>query len=103
VPTPTPMAEGTCKGGCDADCGKAARQCGAIDQETGSKNCPTLTSRSAWARPLTHPIKGNFSTSSGEGCVCHVPGVEFYGRAKPERCYATEQDAVQDGCRPSKR
>jgi hypothetical protein len=50
-----------------------------------------------WQCPLTHPIKGNFTTYSGERCIYHVPGGQFYSRAKPERCYATEAEAVKDG------
>jgi hypothetical protein len=53
--------------------------------------------------PATHPIKGNFTTYSGEPCIHHLPGGEFYGRTKPEKCYATEEEARRDGCRRSKR
>lgn len=53
--------------------------------------------------PVSHPIKGNFTTYSGERCIYHVPGGEFYGKTRPERCYATEAEAVADGCRRSKR
>jgi hypothetical protein len=53
--------------------------------------------------PVSHPIKGNFTTYSGEPCIHHLPGGEFYGKTRPERCYATEADAVRDGCRRSKR
>jgi hypothetical protein len=53
--------------------------------------------------PASAPIKGNFTTYSGERCIYHMPGGEFYGRTKPERCYATEGDARQDGCRRSSR
>ena len=57
----------------------------------------------AWTCPLSHPIKGNFTTSSGEPCIDHMPSGRFYPNTKPERCYATEHDAQQDGCRRSKR
>jgi len=53
--------------------------------------------------PADMPIKGNFTTTSGERCIYHRPGGEFYGRTKPERRYATEAEAEQDGCRPSTR
>lgn len=56
-----------------------------------------------WTCPLTHPIKGNFTTYSGERCIYHMKGGQFYGKTKPERCFATEEDAVKDGCRRSKR
>lgn len=64
---------------------------------------PGVPPESAWQCPVTHPIKGNFTTHSGERCIYHVPGGQFYSRTKPERCYAAEQDAVKDGCRRSKR
>jgi hypothetical protein len=52
--------------------------------------------------PLSHPIKGNFTTSSGEPCIYHLPGGEFYDKTKAERCYATDSEARRDGCRKSK-
>jgi hypothetical protein len=58
---------------------------------------------SAWACPATHPIKGNFTTYSGERCIHHVMGGGFYDKTKPERCYATEGEARRDGCRRSRR
>ena len=56
-----------------------------------------------WDIPLSHPIRGNFTTYSGERCIYHVKGGQFYDKTKPERCYATEDEARQDGCRRSKR
>jgi len=58
---------------------------------------------SAWDCPLTHPIKGNFTTYSGERCIYHVRGGQFYNRTKPEKCYANAADARAEGCRASKR
>ena len=58
---------------------------------------------SAWDCPSTHPIKGNFTTYSGERCIYHVRGGQFYNRTKPEECYASAADARADGCRASKR
>jgi hypothetical protein len=46
-----------------------------------------------------HPIKGNFTTHSGEPCIHHV----LYDKTKPERCEVSEADAAKDGCRRSKR
>ena len=69
-----------------------------IAQQQGSV-LPT----SAYACPSSHPIKGNFTTSTGERCIFHSPGAEFYSRTKPEMCYAMPADAVADGCRPSRR
>jgi hypothetical protein len=57
----------------------------------------------AWTCPASQPIKGNFTTYSGERCIYHMSGGQFYNKTKPERCYATEVDAQQDGCRRSRR
>jgi hypothetical protein len=64
---------------------------------------PGVSPQDAWTCPLSHPIKGNFTTYSGERCIHHLPGGQFHGKTKPERCYAMEADAVKDGCRRSKR
>ena len=64
---------------------------------------PGVPPQDAWTCPLPHPIKGNFTTYSGERCIYHMKGGQFYGKTKPERCYATEEEAVRDGCRRSKR
>lgn len=50
--------------------------------------------------PATHPVKGNFKTPAGERCVYYMPGNRQYDQTKARRCYATEGDAQQDGCRP---
>lgn len=59
--------------------------------------------KDVWTCPATHSIKGNFTTYSGERCIYHVQGGQFYGKTKPERCYATEDEARRDGCRRSRR
>ncbi len=64
---------------------------------------PGVAPTNAWTCPASQPIKGNFTTYSGERCIYHVPGGQFYGKTKPERCYATEDEAREDGCRRSKR
>jgi len=64
---------------------------------------PGVFPQDAWTCPVTQPIKGNFTPSSGERCIYHVPGGGFYNKTKPERCYVAEADAVKDGCRRSKR
>ncbi len=48
--------------------------------------------------PASHLIKGN--ADSG---IFHVPGGQSYERTVPERCYATAEDAVDDGFRQAKR
>ena len=64
---------------------------------------PGAEPRDAWTCPLSHLIKGNFTTYSGERCIYHVSGGGFYDKTQPERCYATEAEARADGCRRSKR
>ncbi len=64
---------------------------------------PGVPPKDAWTCPATHPIKGNFTTYSGERCIHHMPSGQFYDKTKPERCYATEEEARKDGCRRSKR
>jgi micrococcal nuclease len=72
-------------------------------REATVESRPGAPPQDSWNCPATHPIKGNFTTYSGEPCIHHVPGGRFYGRTKPERCYATEDDARRDGCRRSRR
>ena len=64
---------------------------------------PGVEPQDDWTCPLSHPIKGNFTTYSGERCVYHVSGGGFYDKTEPERCYATGAEARADGCRRSKR
>jgi micrococcal nuclease len=64
---------------------------------------PGVQPEGVWTCPLAQPIKGNFTTYSGERCIYHQQGGEFYSKTKPERCYATEEEARLDGCRRSMR
>jgi hypothetical protein len=75
----------------------------ALAVAVGADTRPGVPPKDAWTCPVTHPIKGNFTTYSGERCIYHVPGGQFYGKTKPERCFATEEEARRDGCRKSKR
>jgi hypothetical protein len=64
---------------------------------------PGVEPQDAWTCPATHPIKGNFTSSDPHAvCIYHVPGGSYYGKTKPERCYATDSDARRDRCRKSK-
>ena len=58
---------------------------------------------SAWQCPASHPIKGNLTPASGERCIFHSPGEQFFDKTKPEMCYANPADAIADGCRSSRR
>jgi hypothetical protein len=72
-------------------------------QSTASPGAqPGVSPMDAWTCPLTHPIKGNFTTYSGEPCIYHMSGGQFYEKTMPERCYATEEEARRGGCRRSK-
>jgi hypothetical protein len=64
---------------------------------------PGVPSAGPWTCPDDQPIKTNFTPASGERCIYHVPGGAFYEKAKPERCYAAEDDARKDGCRKARR
>ena len=49
-------------------------------------------------------LSPNFTpTDPREVCIFHVQGGGYYDKTKPERCYATEDDARRDGCRRSRR
>jgi endonuclease YncB( thermonuclease family) len=57
-----------------------------------------------WACPAQLPIKGqNTSYTGGGRCVYHVPDADRYTATKADRCYATVEDARQDGCVASRR
>ena len=57
-----------------------------------------------WACPAPQPIKGHLTSYTGGGrCVYHVPDGELYGATKADRCYATVEDARQDGCVAARR
>jgi len=59
---------------------------------------------SAWACPAQQPIKGQQTSYTGGGrCVYHVPDGELYSATKAERCYATVEEARQDGCVAARR
>jgi micrococcal nuclease len=57
-----------------------------------------------WACPAQQPIKGQQTSYTGGGrCVYHVPDGELYSATRAERCYATVEEARQDGCVASRR
>ena len=59
---------------------------------------------SASSCPAQQPIKGQQTSYTGGGrCVYHLPDGELYGATKAERCYATAEEARQDGCVASRR
>ena len=48
--------------------------------------------------PTNKPIKGN--AQSG---IYHIPGGASYSMTKPEKCFASEEEAQRSGYRESKR
>jgi hypothetical protein len=48
--------------------------------------------------PSSHPIKVKLSSK-----LFHLPGMLAYTRTKPDRCYGTEESAVEDGFTRAKR
>jgi len=69
----------------------------------GAQARPGVPPKTRSSCPLTHPIKAHFTTSSSERCTYYVPGSSAYPESRTERCYATEDEARQDGCRRSRR
>lgn len=64
---------------------------------------PGIRPKTGWTCPLSHPIKADFETYSAERCIYYVPGSTAYAESRTQRCYATEDEARQDGCRRSRR
>ncbi len=48
--------------------------------------------------PPSHPVKGKLSSG-----LFHLPGMSAYNRTRPDRCYADETSATEDGLRRAKR
>ncbi len=64
---------------------------------------PGVAPKTGWSCPLSHPIKADFTTYSSERCIYYVPSSSAYAESRTERCYASEDEARQDGCRRSRR
>lgn len=47
--------------------------------------------------PPTHPIKATFNARTRQ-CVYHVPGGAHYRAARPDICFATEDEARLEDC-----
>jgi hypothetical protein len=47
--------------------------------------------------PGTTPAQGIYAAWPGEPCICHPPGGAPYGKTRPERCYASGEEAVRMG------
>ena len=71
----------------------------AVGAVAAAEQRPGLPAAGPWSCPASHPIKGYVLAESGRR-VYFVPADPFYDEASPERCYASEDEARQDGCRP---
>ncbi|MBM3218903.1 MAG: hypothetical protein FJZ38_09510 [Candidatus Rokubacteria bacterium] len=61
---------------------------------------PGVPPDTPWSCPASHPVKGYLSESGRR--IYHLPGSAWYEEASPERCYATEAEALRDGSRPAR-
>ena len=61
---------------------------------------PGVAPDTPWSCPASHPVKGYLSESGRR--IYHVPGSPWYEEASPERCYASEAEALRDGSRPAR-
>ena len=50
-----------------------------------------------WTCPLSHPIKATYRPVTRQ-CVYHVPSGAHYRTARPDVCFATEEDARREEC-----
>ena len=73
-------------------------QFGSSENRSVIYSLPPISDRDC---PSTHPVKADFTTSSGGRCIYRVPESEFYHSTKPGRCYITVGDAEEEGCRQS--
>ena len=80
-----------------------ARSGPAAPEPRTTQGRPGVPPTNGWTCPLSHPIKGDFRTYSNERCIYHLPGTPTYAETRTNRCYATEDEARQDGCRRSRR
>lgn len=74
----------------------------AVSSPSGGQHRPGVVPKDEWNCPASHPIKGNLTTRTGE-CIYHLTGGAFYGKTKPELCFASEEEATRAGCRRSRR
>jgi micrococcal nuclease len=80
-----------------------ARSGPAVPEPRATQGRPGVPPINGWTCPLSHPIKGDFRTYSTERCIYYLPGTPTYAETRTNRCYATEDEARQDGCRRSRR
>ncbi len=75
----------------------------AAPEPRATQGRPGVRPTNGWSCPLGHPIKGDFRTYTSERCIYYPPGTASYAESRTDRCYATEDEARQDGCRRARR
>jgi hypothetical protein len=58
---------------------------------------PGVEPQDAWTWPATHPIKGNFTTYSGERCIYHVPGTASHEPRQTRYYYRADRSVETPG------
>jgi len=71
-------------------------------RQYGSVDRPGAEPHDAWTCPISHPVKGTLLPGSNER-VFHLPGGEGYAKTQPDRCYASAEEAREDGGRRAQR
>jgi len=69
----------------------------------GSVDRPGAAPHDAWTCPISHPVKGAVNPSNSGERLYHLPGGEAYAKTQPERCYASAEEAREDGTRRAQR
>ena len=71
-------------------------------RQYGTADRPGAEPHDAWTCPISHPVKGALLPGSNER-VFHMPGGEGYAKIQPQRCYASAEEAREDGGRRAQR
>ena len=90
APTPAPAAQSAAPPPAADDPAAATPAAGEVPRvwvEPVGGTCPT-----------SHPVKAKLASR-----LFHVPGMFAYDRTRPDRCYADEQGAIEDGFSRAKR
>ena len=69
----------------------------------GSVDRPGAAPHDARTCPISHPVKGAVNPSNSGERLYHLPGGEAYAKTQPERCYASAEEAREDGTRRAQR
>ena len=104
-PAPEPEAKKAAKAPKKAATAKAPAKAPAKKAaKKAAKATPEPVSTEPWVAPQgtfcppSHPIKAKLSSR-----IFHLPGMFAYPRTAPDRCYAREEDAIEDGLTKAKR